>query len=222
MVDTASMHSCRATKQVLGRVAYGHEHERAGERRTRFRAEVRDWLRDRAEPASSPACAAPAAPGASTRPSTSGWPGTSTSPPAGWTCLGWPVEHGGRGASDRRAGDLPRGVRPRQRAARRQPPRRGAARPDADRVRHARAAGAVPAQDQGAGRAVVPGLLRARRRLRPGRRQHRGPARRRRMVDHRAEGLDVAGPRRRLVLRRWPAPSRARRATTACPTCSCR
>ena len=48
-------------------------------------------------PASSPRCAASAAPAASTRPTTSASPGTGTSPRHGWTCLGWPEEHGGRG-----------------------------------------------------------------------------------------------------------------------------
>ena len=37
---------------------------------------------------------------------------------AGWTCLGWPPEHGGRGLPADPAGDLLRGVRP---GARRQP-----------------------------------------------------------------------------------------------------
>ena len=36
---------------------------------------------------------------ASTRPSKSGWRGTGIWPPPGLTCLGWPVEHGGRGLS---------------------------------------------------------------------------------------------------------------------------
>ena len=31
---------------------------------------------------------------------------------AGWTCLGWPTEYGGRGRQYRRAGHLQRGVRP--------------------------------------------------------------------------------------------------------------
>ena len=94
---------------------------------------------------------------------------------AGWTCLGWPVEHGGRGATLAAAGDLPRGVRPRRRAA---------------RVNHlgeellgpTLIAFGTPEQQQrflppikALRRAVVPGLLRARRRLRPGRR--RPPAR---------------------------------------------
>ncbi len=41
------------------------------------------------------------------------------------------------------AGDLPRGVRPRRRPGPRQPPRRGAARPDPDRLRHRGAAGSA-------------------------------------------------------------------------------
>jgi hypothetical protein len=55
---------------------------------------------------------------------------------------------------------------------------------------------------------VVPGLLRARRRQRPGQRPDAGRARRRRVGGHRAEGVDVAGPPGRLVLRRLPDRSR--------------
>ena len=57
-------------------------------------------------------------------------------------------------------------------------------------------------------RAVVPGLLRARRRQRPGQRQDPGGPRRRRVGGHRPEGLDVAGPPGGLVLR--GVPDRAR------------
>ena len=36
----------------------------------------------------------------------------------GWTGVGWPTEHGGRGLEPVAAGDLPRGVRARRRARR--------------------------------------------------------------------------------------------------------
>ena len=82
----------------------------------------------------------------------------------GWTCVGWP--HGVRRARAEPdpAGDLPRGVRPGRRAGAGQPPRRGAARPDADGVRDRGAEAAVPAEDRGGRGAVGAGLLRARRR----------------------------------------------------------
>ena len=102
------------------------------------------------------------------------------------------------------AGHLPRGVRPRRRARPGLHRGRGTARPDPDRVRHARAAQTLPAPDQGRGRAVVPGLLRTRRRLRPGQRRHQGHPGRRTLGDHRSEDLDLAGPRGRLVLRAGP------------------
>ena len=172
--------------------------------------------------ASSPTCADWAA-----RPRARGVRGAARLGPAprraGWTCLGWPEEHGGRGLQPGPAGDLPRGVRPRRRAGAGQPPRRAAARPDADRVRHRRAEGTVPAGDPRGRRAVVPGLLRARRRLRPRRRDHHGAAR-----QATASGSSTArrcGPRwrtRPTGASCSPAPSRARSATTACPTCWCR
>ena len=69
---------------------------------------------------------------------------------------------------------------------------------------------------------LVPGLQRARRRLRPRQRADPRRARRRRVGDHRAEGVDVARARRRLVLRDRAAPIRRRRGTRACRSCSCR
>ena len=61
----------------------------------------------------------------------------------GWTCLG--LAEGARRArgDDGAAGHLQRGVRARRRAGARRPHRRGPARPDADRARHARAAGSA-------------------------------------------------------------------------------
>ena len=54
------------------------------------------------------------------------------------------------------------------------PERHLPARPDHLRVRHARPAGPLPAPDVGRGRPVVPGLVRAQRRVRPGRRALQG------------------------------------------------
>ena len=53
---------------------------------------------------------------------------------------------------------------------------------------------------------VVPGLLRARRRLRPGVAEDQGRARRRRLGDQRPEDVDDARPARRLDLRARAAP----------------
>ena len=120
------------------------------------------------------------------------------------TCLGWPEEHGGRGLSVAHRvafyEEYARADAPRQG----QPHRRGAARADADRLRHPGAAEALPAEDPRRHRAVVPGLLRARRRHRPGQRVDHGRARRRRVGDQRPEGVDVAGAPVALVLRGGP------------------
>ena len=69
----------------------------------------------------------------------------------------------------------------------------------------------------------MPGLLRAGRRLRPGVGvQTTARARRRRVGDHRPEGVDVAGARGRLVLRAGPHRAGLASGTPGCPTCSCR
>ena len=70
--------------------------------------------------------------------------------------------------------------------------------------------------------ALVPGLQRARLRLRPGVAQDDRRARRRRVGDQRPEGVDDPGPVRRLLLRARPHRSRRRRSRPASPTCSCR
>ena len=105
-----------------------------------------------------------------------------------------PRRHAVRGA------DLPRG----DRAGRR--PLRGlqlrvdpARRPDHRRRGHARAAGAVPAADPAGRQRVVPGLLRARGRVRPGLAAHPGGPRRRPLRRHGPEDLDVARPGGRLL-----------------------
>ncbi len=138
----------------------------------------------------------------------------------GWTCVGWPQRVRRARAEPVPAGDLPRGVRPGGRAGPRQPPRRGAARPDPDRVRHRRAAGALPAADRRGRGAVGAGLLRARRRLRPGQRADPGPPRRA------TEWVSTArrcGPRNAhfsqwvfVVARTEPGSASG---TTGCPSC---
>ncbi len=119
----------------------------------------------------------------------------------------------------RAADDLLRGVRAQPGARPGRGGGGGAARADPDRVRHAGAAAAVPAADRGGRGAVVPGLLGTGSRLRPGGGGHHRGARRRRVGDHRPEGVDVAGARGRLVLR--PGQDRAGVAplARACPTC---
>ncbi len=106
------------------------------------------------------------------------------------------------------AGDLPRGVRPLRGARAGQPPRRGAARADADGVRHAGAAGAVPAEDPGRRRALGAGLLRARGRLRPGQRADQGAPGRGRLGPRRPEGVDLQRALQPVAVR--PRAQRAR------------
>jgi hypothetical protein len=58
---------------------------------------------------------------------------------------------------------------------------------------------ALPARNRQRPRALVPGLQRARRRIGPGRAAHPRRARRRRVRDHRPQGVDQLLRRRRLV-----------------------
>ena len=101
---------------------------------------------------------------------------------AGLTCLGWPEEHGGRGLT------VAHRVAFYEEYARADAPDKvnhfgeELLGPDADRVRHTRAAEALPAQDPRRHRAVVPGLLRAGRRQRP-----------RQRLDHRASSTATSG-----------------------------
>ena len=140
-----------------------------------FRAEVRDLARGAPDRRVRRAARPRRLRAASTRRTTSGWPGTATSP-----STAGPASAGRR--STAAAGcSLCQQVIFHEEYARAdapgpgQPPRRGAARPDADRLRHRRAEAALPAADRRGRGAVVPGLLRARRRLRP--RQRRRPRR---------------------------------------------
>ena len=107
------------------------------------------------------------------------------------------------GVADLRGGVLPGG-----RPAPRHPERHLPAGPHRVRVRDARAAGARPAPHGGGRGPVVPGLVRARRRQRPGRHQGPGHPGRRRLAARRPE--DVDHPRRVLHPPVRPVPHRPR------------
>ena len=98
---------------------------------------------------------------------------------------------------------------------------RGCSRPTLIAVRHRGAEAPLPPEDPVGRGAVVPGVLRAQRRLRPRQRPDPRRARRRRVGDQRPEGVDDARAPRRLVLRRRAAPIPSRRRTRACRTSSC-
>ena len=102
----------------------------------------------------------------------------------------------------RAPGRVLRGVREGRRPRQGQPLRRGAAGAHADRLRNARTTEALPAEDPRRHRTVVPGLLGTRRGQRPRQRVDDRGARRRRVGDQRAEGVDVAGALGAVVLRR--------------------
>ena len=141
----------------------------------------------------------------------------------GWTCVGWPVECGGRGSGLSPAGDLLRGVRPGEGSGPGRPHRRGSHRPHDHPLRHRGAEAALPARHRERRRDLVPGLLGAERGLRSGQRPDPGRARRRRMGDQRSEGLDLRRRLVRLVLRRLPHRSgRPAEAPRASPTSSFR
>ena len=115
-----------------------------------------------------------------------------------------------------------RGVRPGPGADARRLLRRHARRADDPAVGERGAEEGVPAQDPPRRDALVPGLLRAELGFRPRQPQDHGGARRRRVGDQRAEGVDDPGPQRRLLLPARRAPTRTRRSTRASRTCSCR
>ncbi len=122
----------------------------------------------------------------------------------GWTCVGWPTEFGGRGLP------LNQQVIYFEEYARAGGPGRlghigeGLIGPTlihyGSPEQQQRFLPAIVARR----RAVVPGLLRTRRRVRSGQRRHPSLARRRGVGDRRAEGLDVAGALERLVLPTGP------------------
>ena len=113
----------------------------------------------------------------------------------------------GPGGQPGGAAHLPRGARAGPRPLRRGELRRPAAR-RADRRRrgHARTAGPLPAADPPRRRGVVPGVLRARGRQRPGLAAHPGRPRRRRVRRERIEDLDLATPRWPTTASCWCAP----------------
>ena len=91
----------------------------------------------------------------------------------------------------------------------------GADRADDPGVGHARADGALPHAAAAHGRHVVPAVLRARRRVRPGPAVDARRARRRRVGHRRPEGVDLRGPPRRLRLHHLPHRSRRAQARRA-------
>ena len=140
----------------------------------------------------------------------------------GWTCVGWPVEHGGRGLT------MSQQVIFHEEYARSRAP---------GRINHfgeellgptllafgteEQKARFLPRHSRGRG-AVVPGLLRARRGLRPGQRRDQGRPRWRRVGHRRPEDLDLARPSSHSGSSWCAARPRVRRGTRDCPSCSSR
>ena len=110
----------------------------------------------------------------------------------GWIGLGWPAEHGGRGASL-----VEQMIFFEEYAAPGGPGRvgivgEGLLGPTIVHFGSDDAAARGAARHPAGHRDLVPGLLRARRRLRPRQREDPGRARRRRVGHHRPEGVDLA------------------------------
>ena len=101
-------------------------------------------------------------------------------------------------------GDLLRGARPLGRAAARERARHPARRPHDHDLGHRGAEGAPPGADPDRRGDLVPGLLRARRRLGPREPQDPGRQGRRRVGGQRPEGLDVGRPVLEMVHARRP------------------
>ncbi len=115
-----------------------------------------------------------------------------------------------------RAGHLQPGDRARQSPGHPRRDRRRHARPDDHRPRHRGAEVALSRPDAPRRRGLVPAVLRARRRLRPGRRADaRAPAGRRQLAPDRAEGVDDQRPVR--LLRAAARAHRRRRAQAQGP-----
>ena len=140
-----------------------------------------------------------------------------------WIGLGWPAEYGGRGAT------LVEQVIFYEEYARAGGPGRvgiigeGLLGPTIVHfgTRRRRSGAFLPGILQ-RHRDLVPGLLRARRGLRPRQRADARRARRRRVGASRPEGVDVARALGAVDLRARAAPTATRRSTRASRTCSCR
>ena len=117
-------------------------------------------------------------------------------------------------------GDLPRGAGARRGAAAHRRHRDRDGRADDHRARHRGAEGALPRAAPLRGGDLVPGLLRARRGLRPRRRADELDARRRALRRQRPEGVVVVRPPRRLLHPRSRAPTPSRAATRGSRTSS--
>ena len=120
---------------------------------------------------------------------------------AGWACLHWPKEYGGRGATPDRAGDLAAGRRRLRQADAAVPDRRGHVRADRDGLWQRGAQTPLSAEARRRRTDLVPVVFRTRRRIRC-----RGPAHPRgeegRQLDRqRPEDLDFG----RALFRLWPA-----------------
>ena len=123
---------------------------------------------------------------------------------AGFVGMSWPKAVGGLDLSLSRQLIFWDEYVPRRRAG---PHRRGgrlAARPDAHRARHRGAAAPVPPRHPRRHRALVPGILGARRRVGPREPADPGRARRRPVGDLGTQDLDVGGAPRALELRAVP------------------
>ena len=136
----------------------------------------------------------------------------------GWAVPHWPKEWGGTGWTpvqqyiyQRRAAAC---AGARAAAVRRQHARAGP-----HRLRHRGAEEALPAAHRQSRRLVVPGLLRAGRRLRSRLAQDHGQARGRHLRRQRPEDLDHAGAIRRLDLLPGAHRRRRRRSRKASPSC---
>ena len=118
---------------------------------------------------------------------------------AGYAAISWPKEYGGGGAPYSAPGDPARGARQGAGPGPHQRDRARHGRPDDHRPRQRRAEDALPVEDPLRRGDLVPGLLGARRRLRPRRRAHARGAERRPLCRQRPEGLVVVRAPRRLV-----------------------
>ena len=133
---------------------------------------------------------------------------------AGFFGLSWPTDIGGQDLPERLRRDPRRRAGRRRRAASPQPRLPRAGHPRARQRRHPPA---LPARHRQRARPLVPGLQRARRRLRPGLAAHPRRARRRRLRHQRPQGLDLATPTSPTGASCWPAPTTTSRSTRGSP-----